>query len=59
MVILAPMGTRMYEFQKERTAAISEMFENVDEHGIYPTSKFFKRLDAAVEKFASSESHEW
>lgn len=33
---------------KERTAAISEMFDNVDEVGIYPTSKLFNRLDAFI-----------
>jgi len=35
------------EFEKERTDAISEMFDN-PEGGIYPTSKFFKRLDRFV-----------
>lgn len=34
------------EFQKERTDAISEMFDGVDSAGIYPTGKFFGRLDA-------------
>ncbi len=33
------------EFQKERTDAISEMFDNVDKYGIYPTTKFFNRID--------------
>lgn len=33
------------EFQKERTDAISEMFDNVDRYGIYPTTKFFNRID--------------
>ena len=33
------------EFQKERTDAISEMFNNVDKYGIYPTTKFFNRID--------------
>jgi len=49
-VELAEKGTIMAEFQKERTDAISEIFDNVDEHGIYPTTKFFIRLDNAVEK---------
>ena len=34
------------EFQKERTDAISEMFDNEDKYGIYPTSKFFNRIDS-------------
>jgi len=33
------------EFQKERTDAISEMFDNADKCGIYPTGKFFNRID--------------
>lgn len=33
------------EFRKERTNAISEMFDNVDKYGIYPTTKFFNRID--------------
>lgn len=41
-----PMG----KFQKERTDAISEMFDNVDEYGIYPTTKFFTRLDNCVKE---------
>ncbi len=49
-VELAAEGTIMAEFQTERTAAISEMFDNVDRNGIYPTTKFFIRLDEAVEK---------
>jgi len=42
--------TLMGRFQKERTEAISEMFDNVDENGIYPTTRFFIRLDNAVKK---------
>jgi len=49
-VKLAEEGTIMAEFQKERTDAISEMFDNGNEFGIYPTTKFFIRLDKAVEK---------
>lgn len=48
-VVLAEEGSIMAEFQKERTAAISEMFDGVDDCGIYPTTKFFVRLDKAVE----------
>ncbi len=44
-VELAEEGTIMAEFQKERTDAISDMFDGVDEHGIYPTTKCFEELD--------------
>jgi len=40
----------MGEFQKERTDAISEMFDNEDGYGIYPTGRFFARLDNCVRK---------
>ena len=44
------------EFQKERTDAISEMFDNPDKCGIYPTGKFFKRIDNFwLEKFNLTE----
>jgi len=36
----------MEVWKKERTDAMSEMFDNVDEYGIYPTTKFFNRLDS-------------
>ena len=49
-VNLADEGTIMGEFQKERTDAISEMFDNVDSLGIYPTTKCFVRLDKAFRK---------
>jgi hypothetical protein len=48
-VTLAPEGTPLAQFQKERTDAISEMFDNKYEDGIYPTSHFFSRLDRCVE----------
>lgn len=32
-------------YRKERTDALSEMFDNVDSDGIYPTTKFYKRID--------------
>lgn len=60
-VALAEEGTIMAEFQKERTDAISEMFDNVDEHDsyrIYPTTRFFVRLDKAVEKALSQQKKE-
>ena len=47
-VVLEPRDTQMGRFQKERTDAISEMFDNPDAHGIYPTTKFFARLDNCV-----------
>ncbi len=47
-VKLEPKGTPMGKFQKERTDAISEMFDNKDKYGIYPTGKFFARLDNCV-----------
>jgi len=57
-VKLAKEGTIMAKFQKERTKAITEMFDNVDEHGIYPTSKFFIRLDKAVKLALSQQKKE-
>jgi len=54
-VKLAEEGTIMAGFQKERTDAISEMFDGVDDLGIYPTSRFFVRLDKAVEKALSQQ----
>lgn len=47
-VKLEAESTPIGKFQKERTDAISEMFDNPDECGIYPTTKFFSRLDACV-----------
>lgn len=58
-VVLAEEGTIMAEFQKERTDAISEMFDGVDNLGIYPTSRFFVRLDKAVEKALSRQREIW
>ena len=49
-VTLEPENTPMGEFQKERTDAISEMFDNEDGYGIYPTGRFFARLDDCVRK---------
>ena len=53
-VKLAPKGTSLADFQKVRTDAISEMFDNEDKHGIYPTGKFFATLDRWVEKALKS-----
>lgn len=49
-VVLSDEGTLMADFQKERTDAISEMFDNRDSVGIYPTSRFFYRLDKKVKE---------
>ncbi len=53
-VILEPENTPLGKFQKERTEAISEMFDNEDANGIYPTGKFFVRLDNCVRKLLKS-----
>ncbi len=47
-ITLEPLDTPMGKFQKERTDAITEMFGNPDEYGIYPTTRFFSRLDDCV-----------
>ena len=49
-VKLAEKNTPLGRFQKERTDAISEMFDNKYGVGIYPTSKFFVRLDNSFQK---------
>ena len=54
-VTLAKEGTPLATFQKIRTDAISEMFDNVDEYGIYPTTRFFAKLDAAVSTLLAEE----
>ena len=56
-VILELENTPMGEFQKERTDAISEMFDNVDENGIYPTTRFFIRLDNCVRSLLDGEQN--
>ena len=56
MVILEPENTPMGRFQKERTDAISDMFENMDEYGIYPTTKFFIRLDNCVRELLKAQA---
>jgi len=54
-VVLAPEGTPLAVFQKERTNAISEMFDNVYANGIYPTSHFFARIDKCVEELLDEQ----
>ena len=51
-VVLEPEDSLIGKFQKERTDAISEMFDNKDEHGIYPTTQFFSRLDSQAREIA-------
>lgn len=53
-VILEPKGSLMDKFQKERTEAISEMFDNPDKYGIYPTTKLFARLDNCIREIIAS-----
>lgn len=53
-VVLAPIGTPLAVFQKERTDALREMFNNEDEYGIYPTTKLFVRLDKCVENLLAT-----
>lgn len=38
------------EFITERTRIISEMLDNPDKYGIYPTTKCFRELDALYDK---------
>lgn len=49
-VQIAVEGSIMSEFQKERRAAIAEMFENESGAGTYPTTRFSVRLDKALDK---------
>lgn len=44
------------EFVTERTRIISEMLDNPDKHGIYPTTKCFDELDALFDKLTSDNS---
>lgn len=57
-VCLVDEKTLLGQFQKERTKAISEMFENKYENGIYPTSKFFYRLDKCVSELLTKAKEE-
>ena len=42
------------EFITERTRIISEMLDNPDKYGIYPTTKCFNSLDALFDKIILS-----
>lgn len=43
------------EFQAERTRIISNMLDNPDKHGIYPTSKCYEELDALYDKIVEDK----
>jgi len=47
-VTLELKDSTMGKFQKERTDAISEMLDNPDKYGIYPTGKCYAKLDNCV-----------
>jgi len=57
-VVLEGEDTPMGRFQKERTDAISEMFDNADKYGIYPTTRFFSRLDNCVRTLLAEVTNE-
>lgn len=42
------------EFQKRRTEIISEMLDNPDQIGIYPTTRCFEQLDALFDEIIES-----
>ena len=43
------------EFITERTRIISEMLDNPDENGIYPTTKCFEQLDELFDKIVDGK----
>lgn len=47
-VVLASEGTPMARFQAERTDAATKMFDGAYANGLYPTSRFYARLDSCV-----------
>lgn len=58
-VKLAKKGTIMAKFQDERTKALAEMFNSPDEYRIYPTTKFFIKLDKALKKALAKQRKEF
>lgn len=44
------------EFVKERTRIISNMLDNPDRHGIYPTSNCFQEFDRLFERILAEEN---
>ena len=58
-VVLEPESTPLGRFQKERTDALSEMFETgPDGYGIYQTTKLFVRLDKAFQQILARREDE-
>ena len=49
---IKPKEMTREEFQTERTRIISEMLDNPDEYGIYPTTKCFEQLDALFDSLS-------
>ena len=47
------------EFIKARTMIISELLDNPDKTGIYPTTKCFEQLDSIYDKITSELAKEW
>jgi hypothetical protein len=45
---IKPEGTIIGDFQKERTDAMMEMFNNERADGIFPTTQLYRRLDNAL-----------
>lgn len=43
------------EFIKERTRIISQMLDNPNEYGIYPTTKCFKQLDKLFDQIVAEK----
>lgn len=51
---------RWKEWVKNRTEIISEMLDNPDEHGIYPTTQCFRKLDELHDYLiAEAEAQAW
>ena len=46
------------EWTKFRTKALSEMFDNPDIYGIYPTTKFYEKIDKYFEQAILKEKRE-
>ena len=44
------------EFITERTRIISEMLDNPDKHGIYPTSRCFEQLDTLFDDLVAKNT---
>ncbi len=46
------------EFIIERTRIISEMLDNPDKYGIYPTTDYFKKLDDLFDRIIREEQED-